>query len=107
MDEPMSPYLMRDATAFGLPICRLGLASHGATAITPDDVLFAVERGVNFLNWPGNADSPGGGDAYSNAIASLGRRRAEVVVCVQFGARTADEARDELQLALATLHTDY
>ena len=59
--------------AFGKPVCRLGLASRGQSAISPDDVLHALERGVNFLNWPGVADTPGGADAFSDAIAALGR----------------------------------
>ena len=62
----VSPFLSCAAEAFCKPVCRLGLASHGQTAITPDDVLYAVERGVNFLNWPGEADSPGA-DAFSDA----------------------------------------
>jgi len=103
----VSPFLSCRAEAFGKPVCRLGLASHGQTEITPDDVLYAVERGVNFLNWPGEADSPGGAGAFSTAIASLGSRRATVVICVQFGARTATEAADELRSVLATLRTDY
>src|SRR5262245_46834764 len=89
--RPVSPFLTRPAAAFGKPICRAGLASRGGDALTADDVLFAVERGVNFLNWPGHADSPGGTDAMSNAVASLGSLRESVVVCAQFGARTAAE----------------
>ena len=46
---------------------------HGAGPLAPDDVRYALERGVNFLNWPGEADAPGGADAFSDAIAALGR----------------------------------
>jgi aryl-alcohol dehydrogenase-like predicted oxidoreductase len=101
------PFLTRDARAFGKPVCRLGLAGHAGSALTPDDVLHALERGVNFLNWPGEADSPGTPDAFTLAIAALGRRREDVVVCVQFGARTAVEAGPELRSLLAALRTDY
>jgi aryl-alcohol dehydrogenase-like predicted oxidoreductase len=101
----VSPF-MTSPSAFGEPVCRLGLASHGRTGITPEDVLHAIERGVNFLNWPGVADT-GGPDAFSEAVASLGDRRGEVVVCVQFGARTADEAAVELRTVLAALQTGY
>src|SRR5262245_45008655 len=101
----MSPFLT--STAFGIPVCRLGLASRGGCALTPDDVLAAVERGVNFLNWPGNADEPGGGDAVSDAVAALGRQRDDMVVCVKFGSRTAADAADELRTALATLRSDH
>ncbi len=94
-------------TGFGFPVCRLGLASYGRTAITADDVLWAVERGINFLNWPGLAEGPSAGDAFTAAISSLGPRRRSVVVCAQFGARTAAEAATELRSALAVLGTDY
>jgi predicted aldo/keto reductase-like oxidoreductase len=67
----------------------------------PDDVRDAIERGVNFLNWCGHPD------AMSLAVASLGTRREEVVVCVQFEARTAGEARTELGNTLAELGSGY
>ena len=60
-------------TAFGTgaslprPICRLGLATFGNTGIAPEDVLHAIDRGVNFLNWCGVPDG------LSEAIANLGR----------------------------------
>src|SRR5262245_45166144 len=102
-----SPFLTCPAAAFGKPVCRLGLASHGQTAITPDDVLDALERGVNFLNWPGVADTGGGADAFSEAVATLGPRRDSVVVCAQFGSRTAADAASELRTVLDALKTDY
>jgi predicted aldo/keto reductase-like oxidoreductase len=106
---PLSSFLVGPASAFGKPVCRLGLASRGwpASALNSDDMLHAVDRGVNFLNWPGFADEPGGADAMSHAIAALGPRRESVVICVQFGARTAADAAGELRSILATLHTDY
>jgi predicted aldo/keto reductase-like oxidoreductase len=81
-------------------VCRLGLATRGAGELTADDVLYAVERGINFLNWCG-AD-----DGLSEAIAGLGGRRDEVVVCVQLEARTAADARAELEHVLRRLRTD-
>jgi aryl-alcohol dehydrogenase-like predicted oxidoreductase len=104
-----SSFLMTPAACFGKPVCRLGLASRGwpTSAITPDDVLYAVERGVTFLNWPGHADEPGGSDAMSAAIVGMGSRRESVVVSVQFGARAAADAALELRSILATLGTDH
>jgi hypothetical protein len=93
--------------AFGKPVCRLGLASRSDAALSADDVLYAVERGVSFLNWPGVADSPAGPDGVSDAVASLGKRREDVVVCMQFGSHSAGEAADELRTILATFRTDY
>jgi aryl-alcohol dehydrogenase-like predicted oxidoreductase len=105
----LSPFLTLPAPAFGKSVCRLGLATRGwpASALTPDDVLHAVERCVNFLNWLGEADEPGGADAMSEAVAALGAGRESVVVSVQFGARTAGDAAAELRSILSSLHTDY
>lgn len=69
--------------------------------IAPEDVHHALDRGINFLNWPG------GEDGLSRAVAELGARRDDVIVCAQFSARTAGEARDALKAMLATLGTDY
>ena len=103
----MNDFLTYPATAFGKPVCRLGLASRGGTRLTAADVLYALDRGVNFLNWPGEADSPGGADGLSDAIAALGPQRERLVVCVQFGARTSADAAVELHTILSTLRTDY
>jgi len=104
---PLAPFLTRPAREFGKPVCRLGLASHVNTAITPDDVLFAIESGVNFLNWSAEAEGPPDDEAFPTAVASLGRKREKVVVCIQFAARTAGEAARELRSVLAALRTDY
>jgi len=101
----LHPFLVTHA--FGLPVCRLGLASYGRTAITPDDVLAALGRGVNFLNWQGLAEGPSDGEAFTTAVATLGPGRRSVVVCAQFGARSEADAATELHSALATLGTDY
>jgi predicted aldo/keto reductase-like oxidoreductase len=83
-------------------VCRLGLASRGDhNGLTPADVLEAVDRGVDFLNWCGSPD------ALSATVAGLGRRRADIVVCVQFESRTAADARDELARILDQLQTNY
>ena len=74
---------------FGGAVCRLGLASYGRTAITADDVLSAVERGVNFLNWQGLAEGPSDGDAFTAAVSPLGAGRGSVVVCAKFGPHRA------------------
>ena len=101
----LHPFLV--TSAFGLPVCRLGLASYGRTAITPEDVLSAVGRGVNFLNWQGLAEGPTDGDAFPAAISDLGARRQSVVVCAQFGARDGGDAAAEVRSLLAALGTDY
>jgi aryl-alcohol dehydrogenase-like predicted oxidoreductase len=101
----LHPFLV--TSGFGFPVCRLGLASYGRTAITPDDVLSAVDRGVNFLNWQGLAEGAADGDAFTTAISSLGTRRQSVAVCAQFGARNEADASAELRAVLVALGTDY
>jgi len=103
----LHPFLVTPAQAFGRLVCRLGLASYGQTAITPEDVLYALGRGVNFLNWQGLAEGPSDGDAFCSAVAALGTDRPSVVVCAQFGARNAADAATELRSALTVLGTDY
>jgi aryl-alcohol dehydrogenase-like predicted oxidoreductase len=102
-----NPFLVTPPKAFGLPVCRLRLASYGNTAITPEDVFYALGRGVNFLNWAGLAEGSSNGETFNTAVASLGIQRQSVVVCMQFGARYADDAAAELRSALALLRTDY
>lgn len=82
-------------------VCRLGLATRGGGRLTEDDVQHALARGVNFLNWCGTPD------ALSQAVASLGPRRPDVCVCVQFEARTAEDARQELEQIRDVLQTEY
>lgn len=103
----LHPFLVTPDNAFGQPVCRLGLASYGQSSITSEDISYALDRGVNFLNWAGLAEGPTRGDTFSAAVASVGNRRASVVVCIQFGARSAADAKAELRSALALLGTDY
>ena len=103
----MHPFLITPGDAFGIPVCRVGLASYGQTSITPDDIFYALGRGINFLNWQGLAEGPSNGDAFTSAVAALGNDRPRVVICVQFGARTATDADTELRSALDVLGTDY
>src|SRR5205814_2698860 len=76
-------------STFDRPLCRLGLATRGTNRLTPTDIRLALDRGVNFLNWCGTPDG------LSETIAALGPRRREVMVCVQFEARTAADAHTE------------
>src|SRR5262249_19559203 len=82
---------------YDLPVGRLGLASRGQTGMTAEDYRYALERGINFFNWCGTPN------ALSEMIASLGSRRRDVLVCVQFEARTAADAEAELPRILQEL----
>src|SRR5262245_46632898 len=101
----LHPFLV--TSGFGLPVCRLGLASIGGTALRAEDVLSAVDRGVNFLNWEGLAEGEAGSDTFTAAVSSLGPRRQSVVICAQFGARSGADAAGELKAVLAAFGTDY
>ena len=35
------------------PVTRLGLATRGHNRLNPEDVAWAVDKGVNYLNWCG------------------------------------------------------
>lgn len=103
----MRAFLMRGAEAFGKPVCRLGLAARGDSQLSADDLLHAIQCGVNFLNWPARSEGPREAAAFGAAIASLGAQREQVIVCIQLAARTSGEAADELRWVLAALGTDY
>lgn len=83
------------------PVCRLGLATRGNTQLRAEDVEYAVERGVNYVNWCGKPDG------MSQAVAGFGNRRRDVVVAVQFQARTARPAEREFSRILKELRSDF
>jgi predicted aldo/keto reductase-like oxidoreductase len=64
-------------------------------------VEYAVERGVNYLNWCGKPDG------LSEAVAGLGGRRRDVVVAVQFQAKAARAAEREFSRILKELRSDF
>lgn len=82
-------------------VCRLGLATRGNTCLDAGDILQAIDRGVNYLNWCGHADG------MQAAIRDLGSRRGDVSIAVQLSARRAEEAKRELDWFLDELATDY
>lgn len=84
---------------FTAPVCRLGLATRGDHRLSGADVERVLACGINFLNWCGRPDS------LSRTIAALGPRRAEVMICTQFEARTAADAEAELNRQLRELNT--
>jgi predicted aldo/keto reductase-like oxidoreductase len=82
-------------------VCRVGLATRGDTRLDPPDVLEAVRRGVDYLNWCGYADG------MSAAVRQLGARRGDVRVAVQLESRDAAGARKEIDAFLGELGTTY
>ncbi len=83
------------------PLCRLGLATRGNTHLQSADVRYAVERGVNYLNWCGRPDG------LSRAVADMGAEREKIVLAWQLKSRAASGAERELEDALRELNTDY
>ena len=73
------------------PVCRLGLATRGNTRLTGDDVLLALERGLNYWNWCGHQDG------MADAIRQLGPRRKQVLIAAQLWARDEQGVQSELQ----------
>ena len=82
-------------------VCRLGLATRGNTHLKPEDVEWAIKRGVNYLNWCGHPDG------LSCAVARMGSVRKQVMVAAQFQARSAREAEREFASMLEELKTDH
>src|SRR5262249_21108615 len=83
------------------PFCRVDLATGVEPVLSSLQVHHAIARGVNFFNWCGVRDG------LSKAVGELGRRRDELMVCVQFEARSATDAATELRGILHQLRTDY
>ena len=54
-DFRLQPARYAEIAGFG-QVCRLGLASRGDTGMSVNDVLAAIDRGINYLNWCGYAD---------------------------------------------------
>ena len=82
-------------------VCRLGLATRGDSNLQAEDVLEAIERGVNYLNWCGHPDG------MSRAVCSMAPQdRAGILVAVQLSARDAGAAARELAEIQEQLGTD-
>src|SRR6266480_61295 len=84
-----------------IPVCRLGLATRGNTHLNQEDVLLALEQGINYWNWCGHKDG------MSQATCKLGPLRRTVVIAMPLGARNYDGARRELERTLNVLSTNY
>src|ERR1700722_2276907 len=82
-------------------VCRLGLATRGGSGLGAKDVDWALQRGVNYLNWCGHPDG------LSEAVKRLGSERRNIVLAVQFQSRTSREAALEFRSLLDDLQTDY
>jgi predicted aldo/keto reductase-like oxidoreductase len=82
-------------------VCRFGLATRGGSHLRSQDVEWAVERGVNYLNWCGHSDG------MSRAVSGLGFARREIVLAVQFQSRSAADAEREFDSMLRELRADY
>lgn len=83
------------------PVCRLGLATRGNTHLDPDDVAYAVDRGVTYLNWCGHPDG------LSRAVSRMDAAAQDrIVVAWQLQASEGDAALRELDRALDELGRD-
>jgi len=85
------------------PAFRLGLATRGNTHLQPEDVMLALEHGINYWNWCGHDDG------MSEAVRQLGSRRSEVIVATQISVSgwSRDSMRRSIEQSLAMLGTDW
>jgi predicted aldo/keto reductase-like oxidoreductase len=96
------PSFPRETTLRGVgTVMRLGLATRGDTQLDREAVLWAIDRGVNYLNWCGQPDG------LQEAVQRLGGRRRDVHIAVQLEARDGAGAARELATFLRDLGTDY
>ena len=85
------------------PAFRLGLATRGNTHTSVEDVLLALDRGVNYWKWCGHDDG------MSRAVRELGSQRTKIVLATQMSVYNwpRDEMRRELDRVLSSLETDW
>lgn len=83
------------------PVLRLGLATRGNTHLEAEDVVHAVGRGINYLNWCGY------NDGLAQAVREKRFDREQVVMALQLKGRTRSAAARELADVLHTLRTDW
>ena len=85
---------------YGCPqVLRLGLATRGNTHLPAASVRYAVDRGVNYLNWCGYDDG------IRQAVGELDRTR--IVLATQLYAHRGPKIFRELEKALKDLKTDW
>ena len=73
------------------------MATRGNTSLDPEDVAWAVERGVNYLNWCLHPDG------LSRYVRESGANRDGLIAAAQFKARLADGAEREMDWILEQL----
>ena len=106
VEAAIHPFLV--TSAFGLPVCRLGLASYGQTAITPDDVLSAIGRGSQLPQLGGARRMAVRRRCLHRRRGVPRRRRDRRSSSVpSSGHGTGPTAAEELRSVLSTLGTDY
>src|SRR5437016_3294978 len=98
--SPSMPFSVRFELC-DIPVCRLGLSTRGNTHLNQEDVLVALDQGINYWNWCGY------GDGMSQATRELGALRKNVVIATQLSARNYQGARRELEKTLDVLKTSY
>ena len=85
---------------YGCPqVLRLGLATRGNTHLPAASVRYAVDRGVNYLNWCGYDDG------IRQAVGEIDRTR--IVLATQLYAHRGPKILRELEKALKDLKTDW
>ncbi|HUT20938.1 MAG TPA: aldo/keto reductase [Anaerolineae bacterium] len=92
----------------GKQVSRFCLGGFHQVEISSEIVAQVVDAFLaNGGNYIETARSYGGGASEEKLGRALEGRRDQVVLCTKTGARSADEARRELELSLQALRTDY
>ena len=95
-------------TGIEVPILAFGAGSRFVAYETDDEALRVLGRAIDLgMTYIDTAHSYGDGKSEERIGQLMPARRKEVVLATKLGARTADDARRQLELSLKRLRTDH
>ena len=94
-------------TGINVPILGFGCGSRFLMYADEDEAIAALNHAIDLgITYIDTAHSYGGGKSEERVGRVMATRRKEVVLATKLSARTADEARKQIELSLKRLHTD-
>lgn len=94
-------------TGLRVPILAFGSGSRFLKYKDEDEAVAALNRAIDLgIRYIDTAHSYGGGKSEERVGRVMAARRQEVVLATKLSARTADQARRQIELSLKRLHTD-
>lgn len=104
---PPLPTRVLGRTGITVPILGFGSGSRFLMYKDDDQAIAALNRALDLgITYIDTAHSYGGGKSEERVGRVMATRRREVVLATKLSARTADQARRQIELSLKRLHTD-